>query len=229
VAVAILGASTNRTIRSFLYNRLTPVEESVGPAARYPVKGENSMRGKILREKEETPIPQSQQTPIPHSQQIPIPKSQQIPKDPPDVEIEEVSESIKLIKEELVKNSQFTPEQSRNDIVTKAAAIQLKEVAICQDVVDRRPHGKGDRFKSTIGKLYCFTRITLQQPPPTEVTHVWYLEDQEVSRVTLPVRSYHWRTYSLKRILPQEVGSWHVDIVGPEGTILATVAFAVIP
>jgi len=102
------------------------------------------------------------------------------------------------------------------------------EAAICRDVVDRQPVGVGSSFESSIGKLFCFTKITGAQES-TEVSHSWYFENTLKATVTLPVRSSSWRTYSSKRIQYQEIGNWHVDVIGPEGNILKTLEFNVTP
>jgi type II secretory pathway predicted ATPase ExeA len=217
VAMAIIGMSKKETLRDFMYNHLSSSEESAEPRARRPVTGRNIVKRKIVREqaKLSIPIPQLQKTP--EDTPLALPKK------------EEDTESSELVEDEPADVLQTAPEPPQENLITQVAIIQLKEVVICQDVVERRPVGKGNQFKSTVGKLYCFNRITLGQPPPTEVTHIWYRENQVVSRVILPVKSFHWRTYSLKRILPQEVGSWHVDIIGSEGTILGTAPFSIIP
>lgn len=215
-AMAILGFSTKETLKDFIQTHLISFEEGAEPKARRSIPGRNIIKGKIVREREKLSIP--------------IPQPQQTPKDT-QVAILEESEPVSpwVSEEEPAELVQTTPEPPVENIITREDGIQLKEVAICQDVVERRPVGKADQFKSTVGKLYCFNRITLKKPPPTEVTHIWYRENQEVSRVTLPVKSFHWRTYSLKKILPQEFGSWHVDIIDPQGAILTTVPFTIIP
>lgn len=72
-----------------------------------------------------------------------------------------------------------------------------------------------DRIESHpagFGKLYCYTRITGARAD-TQVTHVWYYQNNEMARVVLPVRSSDWRTYSSKRFLPQWQGEWEVVVL----------------
>jgi len=102
------------------------------------------------------------------------------------------------------------------------------EAAICRNVVDRQPVGVGSSFESSVEKLYCFTKITGARNS-IEISHNWYFEDTLKATVTLPVRSSSWRTYSSKRIQYQEIGNWHVDVTGPEGKILKTLEFKVMP
>ena len=59
----------------------------------------------------------------------------------------------------------------------------------------------------------------------TEITHVWYYQDSELARVTLPVRSSNWRTYSSKRFLPQWAGKWVVVVLDEEQNEIATIPF----
>src|SRR6056297_626024 len=71
-----------------------------------------------------------------------------------------------------------------------------------------------DRIESHpagFGKLYCYTRVTGARAD-SQVTHVWYYQNNEMARVKLPVRSSDWRTYSSKRFLPQWQGEWEVVV-----------------
>ena len=82
-----------------------------------------------------------------------------------------------------------------------------------------------ETYHADFGKLYCYTRIVGAQDD-TEVTHVWYYQDTELARVTLPVKSSDWRTYSSKRFLPQWAGQWRVVILDGEGNEIATIPFS---
>lgn len=109
-----------------------------------------------------------------------------------------------------------------------ATSLQVMDAAICRDVINRECHEGGNTFKASVEKLYCLTRI-VGAANPAQVTHVWYLGETERARVTLDVRSPNWRTYSSKTILQRDVGSWRVDVLGPEGNLLKTVQFEVTP
>ena len=107
-------------------------------------------------------------------------------------------------------------------------ALEIKDAGICLDVVDLQCQGKDVQFSSSLGKLYCFTRVVGATTPVT-ITHVWYYGDKERARVRLEVRSTDWRTYSSKIIQPHETGHWRVEILGPDGTVLKTIEFTVVP
>ncbi len=113
-------------------------------------------------------------------------------------------------------------------IVTEASPVQVAEAAICLDVVDLQCQGENTTFSSSLGKLYCFTRIIGAQEP-TEIFHVWYYKEKERARVALQVNSPNWRTYSSKIIQLHETGEWRVEILGPNNELLRVVHFQVVP
>ena len=108
----------------------------------------------------------------------------------------------------------------------EAAALQVEIGVICKNVVDREPVDSAESFEAAVGKLFCFTKIVGAQTP-IEITHVWYFGDVERGRVTLSVEAASWRTWSSKIIQTHEVGPWHVDVLGPDGTVLKTLNFTI--
>lgn len=110
----------------------------------------------------------------------------------------------------------------------EAVSLGVSDAVVCKDVIDRTPVNAGNSFRASVGKLCCFTRITGAQEP-TRITHVWYFGNTQWAWVTLKVRSASWRTYSSKVIQPHQVGSWHVDVLGPDGELLRTLEFEITP
>lgn len=110
----------------------------------------------------------------------------------------------------------------------EAVSLKVADAVICKDVVDRTPVDTGNSFRASVGKLYCFTRITDAQEP-TRITHVWYFGKMQWAWVTLKVGSASWRTYSSKVIQPHQAGLWHVDVLGPDGELLQTLEFEITP
>ena len=105
-----------------------------------------------------------------------------------------------------------------------AADLKVVDGTITSAIEDQMPIDKIESYRADFGKLYCFTRIVGAQGD-TEVTHVWYFQDNELARVTLPVRSSDWRTYSSKRFLPQWAGEWSVVVLDGEQNEIATIPF----
>ena len=110
----------------------------------------------------------------------------------------------------------------------EAPMLAIADAAVCKDVVNRAPVDPGTSFPVSVARLFCFTRVTGAQSP-TEVTHVWYHGDRERARVSLPVNTASWRTYSSKVIQGHEKGPWRVEVVDPSGKVLQALAFEVTP
>ncbi len=113
-------------------------------------------------------------------------------------------------------------------IVQEPSNLQVEVGAVARDVIDRAPVEAGISFPVSVGKLFCFTKIT-GALNPTHVTHVWSFDGTERARVELQVNSPSWRTYSSKIIENQEVGAWRVEVVDSAGNVLQTLNFEVTP
>ncbi len=105
-----------------------------------------------------------------------------------------------------------------------AADLKVVDGTITSAIVNQMPVDKIESYRADFGKLYCFTRIVGAQGD-TEITHIWYFQENELARVTLPVRSSDWRTYSSKRFLPQWAGEWSVVVLDGEQNEIATIPF----
>jgi hypothetical protein len=116
-------------------------------------------------------------------------------------------------------------------VVTCAAAqeteiLRVEDMAFCTGIENRVPVEAGREFPSTVGKVYCFTRIG-GAVDATAVVHVWFYNDEEKARVTLPVVSHSWRTWSSKNILEGWTGRWRVDVMTTEGKLLRSSEFLI--
>jgi hypothetical protein len=94
------------------------------------------------------------------------------------------------------------------------------------DRLRKAPLDTGSVFPADVGQVICFTRIT-GATLPTQVTHVWRLQDRTLAEVDLVVGSANWRTYSSKLILPSWTGPWTVDVLDESGTVLASKRFRI--
>ncbi|HUV37083.1 MAG TPA: DUF2914 domain-containing protein [Patescibacteria group bacterium] len=106
------------------------------------------------------------------------------------------------------------------------ATLKVVEIEFCTGIEDRSPVGTGKEFPNTAGRIYCFTRIAGAAGSMT-VVHVWYYDDEEKARVTLPVQSKSWRTWSSKRMLRGWTGKWRVEVQDPDGKLLRSSEFLV--
>ena len=70
---------------------------------------------------------------------------------------------------------------------TSDTELQLEEAAICRNVVDRAPIGRGSVFHTDTERLYCFTKV-VGAKTDTTIIHHWYLNGKLKASVTLPVK-----------------------------------------
>ena len=85
--------------------------------------------------------------------------------------------------------AQETAPSQETTTVQEPSNLQVEVGAICKNVMDRAPVEAGSSFPASVGKLFCFTKIT-GALDPTHVTHVWSFDGSEPgwnSRSTLPV------------------------------------------
>jgi len=106
--------------------------------------------------------------------------------------------------------------------------LSVATAVICKGVDNRQPVEPGKIFSASVGKLYCYSKISDIQNP-TKIEHVWYFGDTERARISLAVNPPNWRTYSSKIIQAHEIGKWHVKILDESGNSLEDVAFEIRP
>lgn len=108
----------------------------------------------------------------------------------------------------------------------QAQNIEVTTIEIGTNVEERQIVNSDTTFSSSVGSLYCFTRVTGAEDT-TQVHHVWYYENEEMARTTLDIRSPDWRTWSSKTILENWVGPWRVAIEDNNGNTLAEKQFQI--
>ncbi len=129
--------------------------------------------------------------------------------------------------QEPAPSQEATPAQEATT-AQEPSSLQVEVGTVSRDVIDRAAVEAGSSFPASVGKLFCFTKIT-GALEPTHVTHVWYFDGTERARVELEVNSANWRTYSSKNIENHEVGAWRVEVVDSAGNVLQTLNFEVTP
>ncbi|HET7315567.1 DUF2914 domain-containing protein [Salinisphaera sp.] len=71
--------------------------------------------------------------------------------------------------------------------------------------------------------LYYFTEV--KGLSGETVTHRWWHEGLLMSKVTLPIGSNSWRTYSAQKLTPSMTGAWQVVATDSQGHILSSTRF----
>lgn len=107
----------------------------------------------------------------------------------------------------------------------RAWSLEVAEAVVTTEVSDRAPVDEVLVLPAaTVGKLYCFTRIT-GAGGERAVYHVWYRQGLEVRRARLTVRSDDWRTWSVQMVQPDWTGEWKVEVLDDKGQSLRTLRF----
>lgn len=104
--------------------------------------------------------------------------------------------------------------------------MNVTTAVVATGVQDREPTGVAEAFPADVGQLFFYT-VFEGDFPETTVTHVWFRNEEEVSRVELQVRGPRWRTWSSKTIIAEWTGDWVARVVDASGTVLAEAAFTV--
>jgi len=116
-------------------------------------------------------------------------------------------------------------EEASSAVAEEESTLVLEKIAICSAVEDKQPQGVGTVFADDLDKIFCFTKI-VGALDTTLVKHVWYLGDNELVSVDLPVKSASWRTWSSK-LVDMGLGKGHVEIVSEGGDVLGKADFEI--
>jgi hypothetical protein len=103
---------------------------------------------------------------------------------------------------------------------------EINRMVVSQNIENREPVNSGDAFSASSKKLFCFLDARdIEQD--TVVSFVWYLENQELARVELPLQQgRRWRTWSSKKINSLK-GNWKVELQDSSGIIHNAISFLI--
>lgn len=104
------------------------------------------------------------------------------------------------------------------------AGLAVEDLVFCAAIKDRSPAGVADTFPADIYSVYCFTRLAGTRGT-TAIKHVWYRGKTNAGEMSLAVKSLPWRTWSTKEMRKEWKGDWRVDVLGPDGSVLASEKF----
>ena len=117
-------------------------------------------------------------------------------------------------------------EQEEEAMAAPLTPLVVEEAVICKGIENRAPVEPGETFEDSVGRLYCFTRITGAYRE-TLIHHIWYPPDRNLHEQALPVKSPSWRTWSYKTIPTGWTGVWRVEVTTEDGVVLKTIVFEV--
>jgi hypothetical protein len=106
--------------------------------------------------------------------------------------------------------------------------LRVEEMVFCTAIEERQPVGIDTVFASGVERIFCYTKITGAEDT-TNISHIWYFNEEEIANVSLSVKTKAWRTWSSKRLIEIWTGKWRVDAVSPSGEVLRSEEFLVKP
>ena len=106
--------------------------------------------------------------------------------------------------------------------------VTVDNMVFCTAIKDRNPIGTSIGFLNSVGKIYCFTKLS-SALDITSISHIWYWNNTHIATVDLKVNGKSWRTWSSKTVIEEWTGIWRVDVVSPVGGIIYSKEFFVRP
>ena len=109
-----------------------------------------------------------------------------------------------------------------------APELKVVEATTAHGVARRKPLRPGQAFEvGDVAWAWIAVQNTGDKAP---IRMVWRRDGVVRSRMALDVGTSHrWRTWSRKTLRSGDVGTWTVDVLGPEDTTLHTLTFEVAP
>lgn len=107
--------------------------------------------------------------------------------------------------------------------ISTAGELTVEVAAVATSVEKLIPIGVSDKFSSSVGRLYCYSKIIGGEGQ--DIKHLWYINEKKFGETTLPIKAGSYRTYSYVNILPGTKGKGRVDITTDEGKVLKSIDF----
>lgn len=113
-------------------------------------------------------------------------------------------------------------------IIINLHAIEIKDVVICERIVDKNPVNADTIFKSGVGWLYCWCNLKTEKTET--IYHEWIYKDSLMARIELPIKfaCENYRIWSKKRFFSLWIGEWKVLIKNQKDSVLKEIKFKII-
>ena len=108
-------------------------------------------------------------------------------------------------------------------VMSAAAGVKVEKMAVGAAIDNKEISGEAAQFPGSTARVYCWTKVTADQVPAT-IKHVWSADGKKEAEVSLNVKYPASRTWSSKNVW---LGSWKVDAVDEQGTVLSSKEFTV--
>lgn len=107
--------------------------------------------------------------------------------------------------------------------VAEASDLKVLEFVLANQVIEREPKDVVEKFAQGSEKAFAFARLNANVA--SEVTFVWYRNNQVYTQYTAPIQAAKtWRTYSSIKL---KSGDWKVQLLGKNKEVLAEKTFTI--
>lgn len=113
-------------------------------------------------------------------------------------------------------------------VAAEGGALRITEMAVTTKISRNNPIDAVRRINHrSVSALYCFSRFVNPSGEDVAVKHVWYRNGEVAGEQELQVRGKKWRTWSKRPIGRDSIGTWRVEALDSEGTLLKAVEFRI--
>ncbi len=102
----------------------------------------------------------------------------------------------------------------------------IVEAMLCTGIADRMPIDTVSEFGLDVDRVYLWSKIS-GATDTLVIRHLFIYEGETLLDLELPVKSASWRTWSYKTIPANWSGKWEAQVIGADGTVMATIPFTV--
>lgn len=98
------------------------------------------------------------------------------------------------------------------------ASSDVARAVFTTGIADHEPIDDLEAYSADLERVYFFTEIVDREGQT--LNHRWLLDGEPVAEVPIEVGGPRWRAWSEKTIGPDENGTWTVQVVTADGTVL---------
>ncbi len=115
---------------------------------------------------------------------------------------------------------------AENPVDSQPALDLQVDAKVCDTIVDRMPINPATEYSADVHQVWLWSKITGAQDT-IAIKHVWSYKGEDIWTTEIDVKSSSWRAFSYKTIPSDWTGKWEARVVGPDGTVMATIPFTV--
>ena len=104
-----------------------------------------------------------------------------------------------------------------------AATASVSQAQFTTAVNNREPADNITSLDNSHSQVFFFTM--LKDAAGQTITHRWTYNGQTMAEVKFEPKANHWRVWSSKNLLPNETGTWTVEVVDGSGNVLTSKTF----